>query len=67
MNEILLRKELYSLATISRASEDYKNLAQISIEDTDEYYKTVFHKCKYNEQLTMDEFENYLIDLTVKK
>ncbi len=67
MSELLLRKELYSLAIISRASGDYKNLAHISIKDTGEYYKTVFHNCKYNEQLTINEFENYLIDLTVKK
>ena len=67
MSDLMLSKELYSKNIIDRACHDYIGITDISVKEFGAYYIVVFKNCKYPEQITRDEFENYIIDLTGKK
>lgn len=55
--------DIYSIENISRATEAYKNLAKIKVSKDGNAMNIVFRKCKYDEERTVREFENYLIGL----
>lgn len=63
MINIKINKELYSLKTLESAKEMYANLAYINRDEDSKYWILSFSKCKYDEMLTIREFENYLIGL----
>lgn len=67
MSKIRLNKELYSIKDIEKAKQSYRNLAEISFMETDCYYILTFDDCYYDEDLTMKEYDNYVIDLMVSK
>lgn len=67
MSELLLRKEIYQRKYIEQACAEYQSLADLEIRDFGSYYEVAFQNCIYPKKVTMDEFENYLIDLMVKK
>lgn len=54
-------------AHIKKACGDFKGLADISVVVEERYYRVRFRNCNYPEQITMNEFENYIIDLMAKK
>ena len=58
-----LNKEIYQLGFIKQATNAFKALAQITIEDNGAYWICSFFDCERDEQQTISEFENYLIDL----
>ncbi len=66
-NEVLFSKEIYTVDTIMQAICDYKELAAISVKDTDNSYRVIFTDTVYPLELTAKEFENYIINLTCKK
>lgn len=55
--------DIYSLENISKAVDAYKELAKIKVSSKSETAKIVFRNCKYDEERTIREFENYLIGL----
>lgn len=67
MSELFLAKEFYTDTYINKARRDYKGITDITIIDEGSYYRLIFQDCIYPEDITMCEFENYLIDLMAKK
>lgn len=63
MIRLRLNTDIYSLENISKAAKAYKHLAKIKVSGKKEDAKIVFRNCKYDEERTVREFENYLIGL----
>ena len=63
MNTLRLVKDLYSYEMIEKAADSFSSLCKISISIDGNYYVCSFDMCKYDELVTIREFENYLIDL----
>ncbi len=66
-NILYLNKELYKKNTLERAAIDYASLASVVINDSDRYWELVFSDCLVSSKRTMNEFENYVIDLSVQE
>lgn len=66
-NKLYLNKELYKKNTLERAALDYASLASILINEDDRYWELVFSDCLVSCKRTMNEFENYVIDLSVQE
>lgn len=60
---ISLSKEIYPSQTVVQAAADYAALA--AIETYEERGRIIcrFSQCRYDEELTANEFLNYLVDL----
>ena len=54
-------KTIYTKSAIERAVNDYKNICKIIITEENDSYSLNFSKCIYDETLTTNEFDNYLI------
>ena len=67
MNELLLTREFFTKESIRKGCIDFKGLADISIVENENYYKIRFNNCIYPVIITMQEFENYVIGLMVKR
>lgn len=67
MSKLWLNKEIYSIDDIIAANQMYSNLAIINCIEKEHYYFLSFENCYYAEELTMKEYENYLIDLMISK
>jgi hypothetical protein len=63
MNELTLAKEIYPLSCIEDSCTAYKKLCSIQIYDKDGHYLLRFSNCRFDENKTLREFENYLIQL----
>lgn len=63
MNELELAFDIYTESRIVKAIEAYKNYADISISRNPLSYILTFTNCRYDVELTIKEFENYLICL----
>lgn len=66
MNRLFLSKLLYEEEYIRKAIFDYQNLTTISLSDENTHFVCTFENCKYTVDLTIREFENYVIDLCAK-
>lgn len=67
MSELHLIKEFYIKECIEKARDDFKELADITVEMDREYYLVLFTNCRYPAYITMQEFENYVIGLMAKQ
>lgn len=63
MIKIDINNEIFDKAVIDQAIADYKELAEVSYEETHKAWTCKFLRCKYDEGLTAREFENHLVDL----
>ena len=63
MKELLLKKEIYSSASINQTISAYADFAEFVISDNGDYRCIRFNNCRYDEQRTIKEFENYLIGM----
>lgn len=63
MKKIKIRSEIFSEKNIKKALNDYKNITKASFKKGNIYHTITFWKCVYDEELTVKEFENYLIGL----
>lgn len=61
--KVLLNKELYELEMILYAVEQYDKLASIKVVDKEIHWECQFSRCVYATNLTMKEFENYIINI----
>ena len=61
--ELWLNKEIYSKDLIRKTMIEYEDYAKLSVIDYEDYICVLFIDCKYNEDRTVKEFENYLIGL----
>lgn len=64
VNHISFPKIIYSEATILRAIQDYSAICRIEMSQSSTEYNCSFFDCKVNQQLTIHEFANYLIELS---
>lgn len=64
MNRLEINKEIYELNNVQKAINDYSELAKIVLYQKDNYYILDFDNCVYDFNITIKEFENYLIDLS---
>ena len=62
-NELELSKEIYSFDNIIQTCEIYKEYAQIKVKSKIDKVVLTFTHCKYACDITMKEFENYLINM----
>lgn len=62
MTKLLLSTDIYSYANIRETCEAYRGFADIKIKEMDSYYELTFDDCKYDPDITIKEFENYLIN-----
>lgn len=63
MKRTKLSKNIYDESIIRQAIRDYGSIANIQLKSDSAYYDLQFENCKYDENRTLKEFENYLIDL----
>lgn len=63
MKKIQINSEIFSEKTVKQALDDYKRIAKTSMKNKGEYYIVTFWKCKFDEEQTISEFENYMIGL----
>ena len=63
MTNLRLNKELFALEPITDALSAYQNIAKIELSDDSNYWQCCFADCKYGDEQTALEFENYLINL----
>ena len=64
MKPLVLKTEIYDRVTVAQAALDFKQVATIGVSHEPESIICTFSNCVYGEETTMNEFENYLIDLT---
>lgn len=57
-----LPKEIYEVSSIKAAAAAYAGLAEITVEDGGAHWICRLSNCRYGEELTALEFENYVID-----
>lgn len=57
-----LAKEVFSRDSVDAAVKAYGELARIDVEDAGAYWSCVFSECRYGDERTAREFENYVID-----
>lgn len=60
---LLLNKELYDRDKVLYAVKQYNRLAAIKVIDKKTHWECRFSGCKYEPELTMKEFENYIINI----
>lgn len=61
MKEIRINREIYSDNAIKSTMAAYKNHAVTTVQYKCDYAVVTFWKCKYDEEQTIKEFENYMI------
>ena len=61
MKKLKVNRSVYSDETINRTMMVYKNNAIATVSFKNDYAIITFWKCKYDEELTVKEFENYMI------
>ena len=63
MKTLHLKMEIYSYEAIRAATQDYSGLCSIKVTKADDEWLVSLSDCKYDEDRTALEFENYLIGL----
>lgn len=58
-----LNSDIFHLEKINFTIKTYSEYADITIENVERYWHLSFKNCKYDEALTVREFENYLIGM----
>lgn len=63
MIELRVRKELFREKSILGTIEAFKYISDVNLQDQSDYWILQFENCKFDENRTIREFENYLIGL----
>lgn len=61
MKKLKVNRSIYSDEAINQTMMVYKNHAVTTVNFKRDYAVITFWKCKYDEALTVKEFENYMI------
>ncbi len=67
MNKLILSKKIYNENYIEQCIKEFSELSHISIINNKDSCTLVFEDCIYDENTTIKEFENYLIDYSFTK
>lgn len=62
MVKLLLSAEIYSEKNIKETCDVYKDFARIKMKRKNNHIELIFNSCKYDQDITVKEFENYLIN-----
>lgn len=62
MVKLLLSTEIYSEENIRETCDVYKDFAEIKMRRKNAYIELNFSCCRYDPNITIKEFENYLIN-----
>ena len=62
MVKLLLSAEIYSEKNIKETCDVYKDFARIKMKRKNNNIELIFNSCKYDSNITVKEFENYLIN-----
>ena len=62
MVKLLLSTEIYSENNIKETCDAYKDFVKIKVKRKGIYIELIFNSCKYDPNVTVKEFENYLIN-----
>lgn len=62
MVKLLLSTEIYSEKNIKETCDVYKDFARIKMKRKNNHIELIFNSCKYDPNVTVKEFENYLIN-----
>lgn len=63
MSKLQLSTDVYSLDNIEKACGIYKDYAKIKIKKKRDRVELIFERCRYDSDITIKEFENYLINV----
>jgi len=63
MKKIRINPDIYSLNSIERTRTAYMEYAKIKVQQNGSDVIIIFTDCRYDEDQTVKEFENYLIGL----
>lgn len=63
MRKVQFNNSIYSCITIEKAIQAYQFLATIQISKNKDYTELTFVNCKYDTDVTIKEFENYMIGI----
>ncbi len=66
MKTLKLASDIYDIEAIKRACDAYSQISSISVASQERAYALTFDDCKYDEERTVLEFENYLIGMENK-
>lgn len=61
MKKVRINREIFSDQSIKTTMNVYKNHAVMTLSMKEKYAYIIFWKCKYDENQTIKEFENYMI------
>lgn len=62
MVKLLLSAEIYSEKNIKETCDVYKDFARIKMKRKNNHIELIFNGCKYDPDITVKEFEKYLIN-----
>ncbi len=60
--KIQFDRSIYSVEIIKRAIIDYSSISKIELTIDDTQTSCTFNECKFDKEITIREFANYLID-----
>ncbi len=63
MKKIQINRSIYSDETIKETMKIYQHLARTTVKFKEKYAIVTFWKCRYDEEQTIKEFENYMIGI----
>lgn len=63
MKKLRINRYIFSNETIEKTMAAYRNHASTTVFYKQDYAIVTFWKCKYDEALTIKEFENYMIGI----
>ena len=63
MKKVKFNRNVYSDSTIAKTAQAHQNHAVTSVKYSGDYAIVTFWKCKYGEDITIKEFENYMIGI----
>ena len=63
MSKLLLNKEIYHFTNIEAAIYDFQDCATITVAEQEQQFILNFSNSRADEELTIKEFENYVIGL----
>lgn len=63
MNKLKLNINIFNITHVKKAVKAYKDICKIEIDQIGSYIVCEFTDCIYDSKETVNEFENYIIDL----
>ena len=66
MKELIVSTGIYSVETVRLALEAYRGYASVQVREKNDRITLTFSECRFGEERTVMEFENYMIALENK-